>query len=672
MSLNIAQKRVEELRFILEKHRYLYHVLDTPEISDEVYDSLMRELETLENTYKELDHPMSPTHRIGGEPIDHFEKVKHTVKQWSFDNVFNLEELRDWEDRNLTLLKKEGITKKPTYIAELKIDGLKIVLTYKDGVLVCGATRGNGEIGEDITENIKTFKSIPLILPESVSLTVIGEAWMKKKDLERINKEREDGDLPLYANTRNLAAGTLRQLDPRIVATRNLQLFAYDIETEGPIGKTCGIRTQQEELDVLSRYGFLVNKDHKYCESLEDIETFYQQWTSIRGDQDYGIDGLVIKINERELWDALGYTAKSPRGGIAYKFPAEEAATKLLSITVQVGRTGAVTPVAELAPVLLVGSTVKRATLHNEEEIQRLDVRVGDTVALRKAGDVIPEIFDVFKELRPKDAKEFFMPTVCPECGSRLEKEMVGKESSAAWYCKNADCPAKHLEGLIHFVSKKGMNIDGLGEKIIAQFKEIGLVSDYASIFHLKKEDIEGLEGFGEKSAENIIAAIEKSRHVPLHQFLFSLGIRHVGETTAKDIAKFFKTLPALRSSKYEQLSSVEGVGEKVAESLISYFNDSENTKVIERLLKEVSLEEVKGAASAKLEGLTFVITGSLPGLSRDEAKKLIEDNGGKVASGVSRKTDYLLAGEGGGGKREDALLFGVKVIDEEALKNMI
>jgi DNA ligase (NAD+) len=320
----------------------------------------------------------------------------------------------------------------------------------------------------------------------------------------------------------------------------------------------------------------------------------------------------------------------------------------------------------------LAGSTVKRATLHNEEEIRRLDVQVGDTVALRKAGDVIPEIFDVFKELRPKDAKEFFMPTVCPECGSRLEKEMVGKESSAAWYCKNADCPAKHLEGLIHFVSKKGMNIEGLGEKIIAQFREIGLVSDYASIFHLKKEDIEGLEGFGEKSAENILLAIEKSRHVAFHQFLFSLGIRHVGETTAKDIAKFFKTFSALRVSSYEQLSSVEGVGEKVAESVISYFKDSENTKTLERLLKEVSLEETEESAGTKLEGLTFVITGSLPNLSRDEAKNLIESNGGKVTGSVSKKTDYLLAGNGGGSKREDAIQFGIKIIDEEALKNML
>ncbi len=657
--------RVRDLRLLLERHRYLYHVLDQPTISDETYDSLLKELDALEKEHPELDSPMSPTHRIGGEPLDHFEKVKHSIKQWSFDNVFNLEELREWEERNLSLLKKEGVTQKPTYIAELKIDGLKIVLTYKEGVLVCGATRGNGEVGEDITENIKTFKSVPLTLPEPVSITVIGEAWMKKKDLERINKEREEAGLPLYANTRNLAAGTLRQLDPRIVATRNLQLFAYDIEG----GK---YETQEEELKVLSSYGFLVNKDQKYCKKLEEIENFYTVWTSSRGDQDYGIDGLVIKINERKLWDTLGYTAKSPRGGVAYKFPAEEAATKLLAITVQVGRTGAVTPVAELEPVLLAGSTVKRATLHNEEEINRLDVRVGDTVALRKAGDVIPEIFDVFKELRPKGTQAFTMPTLCPECDSTLMKEAIGKESSAAWYCKNVECPAKHLEGLVHFVSKKGMNIDGLGEKIIAEFREIGLVSDYASIYHLKKEDIEGLEGFGQKSAENILLAIEKSRHVPLHQFLFSLGIRHVGETTAKDIAKFFKTFSSLRTSGYEELSSVEGVGEKVAESVVSYFNDESNSKALERLLKEIVIEEAYQVKGAKLKGLTFVITGTLPSLSRDEAKNLIEDNGGKVSGSVSKKTDYLLAGDGGGGKRDDAIKFGVTIIDEFALKDML
>lgn len=660
-----TQARIEELRMMLEKHRVLYHVHDAPEISDEVYDSLMRELEQLEKEHPELDSPYSPTHRVGGEAISKFVKVSHDVKQWSFDNVFTYDELVSWEERNVTLLRKAGIETVPTYVAELKIDGLKVILTYKDGKLVRAATRGNGEVGEDITENIKTVRSIPLVLPEHVSITVIGEAWMKKKDLERINSERQKQGLILYANTRNLAAGTLRQLDPRIVATRNIQIFAYDIE-----GGAYG--TQAEELDALSRFGFLVNKDHKLCKKLPEVQEFYDTWKEKRNNQDYGIDGVVIKINERTIWDELGYTAKSPRGGIAYKFPADEVATKLLAITCQVGRTGAVTPVAELEPVLLAGSVVKRATLHNEEEINRLDVRIGDTVSLRKAGDVIPEIFDVHKDLRPKNAKKFLMPTTCPECGSPLVKEMSGKDVSAAWYCKNGLCPAKHLEGLIHFVSKGGMNIEGLGERIVEEFRELGLIHDQASIFRLKKEDIMGLDGFGEKSADNILRSINTARTVSLGRFLYSLGIRHVGDTTAKDVAKHFGTVDAVRRATYEELIDVEGVGAKVAQSMVGYFKDMTNQKLLDDLLREVTVGEEKKKTGGKLNGRIFVITGTLPTLSRDGAKELIEENGGKVAASVSKNTDYLLAGEGGGSKRIDAEKCGVKIIGEKELMDMI
>ena len=488
---------------------------------------------------------------------------------------------------------------------------------------------------------------------------------MKKKDLEKINEDRTRDGLPLYANTRNLAAGTLRQLDPRIVAQRNIQIFAYDIE-----GGTYA--SQEEELRALSEFGFLVNKDRRVCRNLKEVQSFYDAWKEKRDNQDYGIDGLVVKVNERKLWDKLGYTAKSPRGGIAYKFPAVEVATKLLSITCQVGRTGAITPVAELEPVLLAGSVVARATLHNEEEIERLDVRIGDTVALRKAGDVIPEIFDVFVDLRPKSAKKFSMPTACPECGSVLVKETVGKDVSAAWYCKNGECPAKHLEGLIHFVSKKGMNIEGLGDRIIEEFRGLGLITNQVSIFKLRKEDIEGLEGFGEKSAENIIASIEAARNVPLSRFLYSLGIRHVGETTAKDIAKHIGTFEAIRHATYEELLVVEGVGEKVAQSLVDYFKDTANQKALDELLKEITVSEEKKIQGGKLSGLSFVITGTLPTLSRDDAKALIEEHGGKVTASVSKATSYLLAGEGGGGKRTDAEKFGVKTIDEEELFHMV
>ncbi len=665
MNKEKALRRIEELRAVLEGHRILYHVHDAPKISDEAYDSLMRELSSLEKSYPEFDTPLSPTHRVGGDPLPKFVKVAHEIKQWSFDNAFSYEELLAWEERNTTLLKKAEVKQLPTYVAEMKIDGLKVILTYVDGVFIRAATRGNGEVGEDITENIKTVKSIPLVLPEKVSFTVIGEAWMKKKDLVKINIAREKEDLPLYANTRNLAAGTLRQLDPKIVATRNIQIYAYDIEGGN-------YRTQEEELITLDRFGFLVNKDRKVCSTLKEVQTFYDMWIHKRETEDYGIDGLVVKVNERALWDTLGYTAKSPRAGIAYKFPAQEVSTKLLSITCQVGRTGAVTPVAELEPVSLAGSTVARATLHNADEIERLDVRIGDTVLLRKAGDVIPEIFDVVTELRPQNTKVFTMPKSCPECGSALSRVSIGKELSAALYCLNKECPAQHLESLIHFASKKGMGIEGLGEKIIETFHDIGLITDAASIYELKKEDIDGLEGFGEKSADNIIASIQGSRTVSLHRLLYSLGIRHVGEQTAKDIAKHFNSLEELRIKEVEELSHVEGVGEKVADALVSYFKDQANQKLISRLSPHLTVVSEKSVVDGKLFNKTFVITGTLPSLSRDEAKELIEKNGGKVSASVSSKTSYLLAGENGGSKRVDAEKLGTPVIEEQDLLNMI
>ena len=665
MDKAVAHTRIKELRVLLEHHRVLYHVHDSPTIEDEVYDSLMRELNSLEDQFPQYDSPLSPTKRIGGHILEKFEKVTHTVQQWSFDNIFNSTELTAWEERNLTLLKKSKIHDIPTYVVEMKIDGLKVVLTYEEGKLIRAATRGDGEVGEDITENIKTVKAIPLILPEKVSITVIGEAWMKKEDLKRINILREKEGLPLYANTRNLSAGTLRQLDPKIVATRNIQIYSYDIEGGD-------YATQEEELKALESYGFLVNHDRKVCKNLSEVQKFYDSWVSKKDKQDYGIDGLVIKINERALWDSLGYTAKSPRGGVAYKFEAEVVTTQLLAITCQVGRTGAVTPVAELKPVLLAGSTVGRATLHNEEEIKRLDVRIGDTVSLRKAGDVIPEIFGVVQELRQKNAEAFIMPTRCPECGSVLIKESLGKSLSSAWYCKNDTCPAKHLEGLTHFVSKKGMNIDGLGEKIIETFHDIGLITDAASIYDLKKEDIAPLEGFGEKSADNIIASITASKTVSLHRFIYSLGIRHVGEQTAKDIAKHFRSFERLRSAKEEELAHVEGVGEKVATALVAYFASPLHIQFLTRLLSHLTITHEEVIPDGKLFNKTFVITGTLPTLSRDEAKKLIEEHGGKVASSVSSKTSYLLAGENAGSKYDDAKKYSILIIGEEEFKNML
>jgi DNA ligase (NAD+) len=660
-----VKSRIEKLSEELEKHRVLYHVHDAPEISDESYDSLLRTLVDIEEKYPEYKSPSSPTQRVGGIVIESFQKVTHEYSQWSFDNVFSFEELCAWEERNIKLLKKKSISKKLSYVAEMKIDGLKVILTYKEGELFRAATRGDGEVGEDVTENMKTVKSLPLRLSSKESFTIIGEAWMKKSDLEKINKQREEEGLPLYANTRNLAAGTLRQLDPKIVAKRQIKFFAYDIE-----GKELGL--QEEELSFLEHSGFLVNKERKVCHNLEEVQAFYNSWKERKDREEYGIDGLVIKINERELWGALGYTAKSPRAGIAYKFPAEEVTAQILAVTYQVGRTGAVTPVAQLTPVLLAGSTVRRATLHNKDEMERLGIHEGDTVGLRKAGDVIPEIFTVFPTLRVPRARAYSFPERCPECHFKLEKEKLGKELSVALYCKNKDCPAKHRESLYHFVSKKAMNIEGLGEKIIDTLHDIGLISDYASIFLLKKEDLETLEGFGEKSSENFIVEREKARRVELHRFIYALGIRHIGEETAKELARQIKDMYELLHISYKNLVTLPSIGDKVALSLIDYRNDEKEMNMLRSVLPELTIVNTlfgKDIAGS-LSGMTFVITGTFQHFSRDEAKALIEKHGGKVSASVSKKTSMLIAGKEAGSKHTTALKYGTKIVGEEFLES--
>lgn len=666
-----AEKRIQELRLTLEHHRYLYHTLDAPEISDEIYDSLLRELDSLEKEFPEFDHPMSPTHRVGGEPIAEFKKVKHEIAQWSYDNVFSLIELLAWEKKLLNILEKEDIKKRPTYVAELKIDGLKIVLTYQKGVLIRAATRGDGEVGEDITENIKTVRSIPLFLSEPISMTVIGEAWIDKRDLEKINKHRMVEGLPVYANTRNLAAGTLRQLDPSIVAKRNIHIFAYDIEG---IGKDYAFKSQWEELSLLKKLGFEVNNDSKKCSNLEQIEKVYQEWISRRHNESYGIDGLVIKVNEQDLCDRLGYTAKSPRFGIAYKFPAEEVTTILRAITLQVGRTGAITPVAELDPVSVAGSLVKRATLHNREEIERLDVRVGDTVSLRKAGDVIPEIFDVVKTLRPKNAKKFVMPGTCPSCDFVLQNEYsVSGDESVALYCKNKNCPAKHRENIIHFVSRKALNIDGLGEKILETFIDLGLVHTYADIFRLKKEDIEGLPGFGEKSAENLISAIEKAKKQPFDRVLYALGIRHVGEETARLLATHIQKPQKVFQVTESEIEGLYGVGGAVAGSFVSWFKDMRNKNMYEDVCKYLIIEEFKNEKiNTNLTGKTFVLTGTLETLSREKAGEEVRKRGGSVSNTVSSKTSYVVVGTTPGSKLDDAQKKGVQTLSEAQFLDLI
>ncbi len=668
-----AKMRIQDLRTLLERHRFLYHTLDTPEISDEIYDSLIRELDTLEKSFPEFDHPMSPTHRVGAAPLTEFKKVKHDVLQWSFDNLFSFAELTAWQEKIVKILEKENIQIQPTYVAELKIDGLKVVLTYENGILTRAATRGDGESGEDITENIKTVRSIPLFLPQPYSMTVIGEAWIPQSELAAINTVRAKESLPAYANTRNLVAGTLRQLDPRIVATRNVHMFTYDIERISMMGKYITL-DQWDELQLLRECGFEVNTASKYCKNIQEIEDFYTMWVPKRHGQDYGIDGVVIKVSEKLLCERLGYTAKSPRFGIAYKFPAEEVTTQIVSISMQVGRTGAITPVAEMVPVRVAGSLVKRATLHNAEEIERLDVRVGDTVMLRKAGDVIPEIFDVVQSMRPKKTSAFVMPSTCPACGSALVRDTsVTGTLSVAWYCRNELCDAKHLENLIHFVSRKAMNIDGLGEKIIETFVALGLVRTYADIFRLKEIDIEGLPGFGEKSAKGIVESIKKARTQPLERFLFALGIRHVGAEMARLIAQEVLTLHGLMKVTTEALASVHGIGSAVAESCVSWMQDKKNKALLVDLQKYITIQENEENAHVKnLVGKTFVLTGSMEQYSRERAESEIRARGGTVTSTVSSKTSYVVVGENPGTKYDEAVKRGIPTLDENAFTELL
>lgn len=676
MTKKEAQQKIEKLRAVVEHHRTLYHTHDQPEISDEAYDALVRELFALEDANPEFAKN-SPTQKVGGEVLEKFTKVKHEVSQWSYDNIFNHDELIAWEEKIERFISKTiHKDRLPSYITELKIDGMKIVVTYKNGKMVLGATRGDGEVGEDITHNIKAIQSIPADLGKNIDLIVVGEAWMKKSDLVKTNKAREMEGLPLFANTRNATAGSLRQLDSAITRTRNIQTSFYAIDKfETSDGKLSQPKTQEEILQTLLKLGFSVNPSHALCKTIGDIETYYQAQSKIRDTHEYGVDGVVIKVNELDISDALGFTAKSPRSGVAYKFPAEEVTTTVEDIQVQVGRTGALTPVAHLRPVRVAGSTVSRATLHNEDEIARLGLRIGDTVIIKKAGDVIPEVVRVLSELRTGKEKKFTMPKKCPICGSEVRKETIGTNAaSAALYCSNRNCFAQDLERMIHFVSKKGMNIVGMGDKIVEKLINEGLISEYADIYELEQGDLEVLEKFGEKSAENLIASINTSRNTTLPRLLYSLGIRHVGEETAELIATNFPTILASRQElDASRLESVEGVGPVVAEEIVKWFKDSHNQKIVQALLPHLLIaSQPASPAGRSLAAKIFVLTGSLETLSRDDAKARIKSLGGKVASSVSKNTDYVVAGTDPGSKYTDAQKLGVTILNEQQFLKMV
>lgn len=660
-----AKRRIDELRKVIDYHRHLYHVEDRSEISPEALDSLKHELSTLESEYPEFLSEDSPTQRVAGKPLDKFEKVEHQIRQWSFNDAFDEEEIRAFDIRVKKVLEKElGKSVSPTYTCELKIDGFKIILTYVDGELKTGATRGDGKIGENVTANVRTIESVPLKIKTGTDMVVEGEIWMSATEFKRINKEREKSGEELYANPRNVAAGSIRQLDPKITASRKLDSFIYDIA----YNKEGRPATQIEELELLRKLGFKTNKHFKLCKNIDEVINYWKSWEKNKTKEDYWIDGIVVKVNERQYQDILGYTGKAPRYAIAFKFPAEQATTIVEDIAIQVGRMGTLTPVAHLRPVLVAGSTVSRATLHNEDEIKRLDVRVGDTVILEKAGDIIPDIISVIKELRPKNSKEYVFPKHCPFCGS----EVVRKEGEAAHKCLNKNCPARGGRALHHFISKKAMNIDGLGPQIIDLFVKQNLVGEPADIFTLKVGDIKDLEGLGEKSANNLIDAINNSRKVSLSKFIFAIGIPHVGEETSILLAEKYRTFDSLRDAGESELSQIEGVGEIIAKSIRDYFESKENKQVLQHLLKEVEIVGEQKKNSNKLSGKTFVITGTLPTLSRDEAKDLIRDNGGDVSSSVSKKTSFVLAGEDPGSKYERAIELGIKVIDEKELLEMV
>lgn len=673
MTQKEAEKRIQTLRAEIEKHTALYHTHDAPEISDEAYDALVRELIALETEFSSLASEKSASQKVGGKILDGFQKVKHIVPQWSYDNIFNFDELRAWEEKLKRFIEKSGGLKDDVleYVVELKIDGLKVVLTYDDGNFVLGATRGDGVVGEDITENLRMVKNIPEKVSDKRNFVAVGEAWMKKSDLVGINREREREGLPLYANPRNLAAGTLRQLDTSMVAKRNLQTYVYDIEFPN-LTSDRKIKTHAEEMEFLARVGFNVNPTWKLCRSVDEIEKMYQSWIERRDKEEYGIDGLVIKVNSKRICETLGYTAKSPRFGVAYKFPAEEVTTIVEDIVVQIGRTGALTPVAHLRPVVVAGSTVSRATLHNQDEIDRLDVRIGDTVIIRKAGDIIPEVLQVLVDLRTGKEKKFSIPEYAKNHGLLIEKGKAGKDESVAWYVKDRNHAAIKLENMIHFVSKKGMNIVGLGEKIVEFLMEQGLVTERKDIFELEAGDLSGLEGFKEKSIENLLGAIKEARNVALGKFIYSLGIRHVGEETAELLADEFKTLANLRKAKVEKLEAVEGVGDVVAQSVVDWFADTENASEIDGLLKFVKIQKVVGTTKNTLAGKNFVLTGTLATMSRDEAKARIKSLGGKVASSVSKNTDYVVVGEDPGSKYDEAQKLGIKVIGEAEFEKLL
>jgi DNA ligase (NAD+) len=651
-----TQKHIKQLRQEIEHHRYLYHVKDMQEISDAALDSLKRELSLLESEYPELITSDSPTQRVGGQPLSQFKQVKHKSRMLSLQDAFSLEELEQWSTRN-----KKIVDNNSKYFVQLKIDGVAVSLIYQDSKLQQAVTRGDGTVGEDVTHNIRTIEAIPLNLKQKISgrLEIRGEVYLLKKDFEKMNKERQKQEKPLFANPRNIAAGSIRQLDPKIAASRHLRFFAWEITDGLPL------KTREEEYVSLQQLGLPVPPSSQTFSNLEKAWKYFKKEENKRQKYPFLVDGAVIKINQLSTSKRLGVVGKAPRGSIAYKFPAEEATTIVNKIIVQVGRTGALTPVAHLKPVLIAGSTVSRATLHNADEIKRKDIRVEDTVIIRKAGDIIPEVIKTLPKLRPVNTRPFVMPKKCPVCNSDAIKE--GK----VFKCSNSNCFSQQRERIIHGVGKHGFDIDGLGDKIIEQFLQAGIIEQTPDIWFLKTDDLVNLERFANKKADKLITEIQSHKKISLPRFLVALSIPNVGVVTAQDLAREFRTIDKIQQANIDQLTAVEGIGEKVAQEIISFFNHEHAKQAIKRF-REAGITITTEKHTGPLYDKTFVFTGSLPDMTRDEAKQRIISLGGKVTSTPGQTTDYVIVGSDAGSKAKKAEGLGVTLLTPAQFRQMI
>lgn len=656
-------KTIEDLRDRIRYHEHKYYAESNPEISDFDFDKLMNQLKQLESEHPELITPDSPTQRVGEQPVEGFPQAKHQSPMISLDNTYSFEELEEFHQRVLKIVGDRPVE----YVAEHKIDGTSISLVYEDGVLVRAVTRGDGTRGDVVTTNIRTIRSVPLRLPAKAKhppyLEVRGEIYLSRKTFEEMNEAQEAAGLEPFANPRNAAAGTVKLKDPKLAAARKLDVLIYNLLPEDVR------RTHWQSLQFMKELGFRTNPHNRLCRSLDEVRSFCEEWEAKRDSLEYEIDGVVIKVNDPHLRQELGSTSKFPRWATAFKFQPKQATTKILNIRVQVGRTGALTPVAVMEPVLLAGSTITHATLHNEDEIKRKDIRIGDTVLIEKGGDVIPKVVKVIESQRPANARIFHMPKECPEC----ETPVVRSEGEAVSRCPNPSCPAKVRESILHFAGRKAANIEGLGIKLVDQLLEKKMLRDCADIYDLKMEELADLDRFGKKSAENLLKEIESSKSRTLDQQIFALGIRFVGETVAKLLADHYGNIDDIERASADEMTAIAGIGERIAGSIAEYFGDERNRKLVERLkAKGLFRKQARKEKKTKLAGLTFVITGTLTGYSRDQAKAAIEDLGGKVSSSVSKKTDYLVCGESPGSKFDNAQKLGVKILDEPAFTKLL